>query len=885
MKRIAMAAALALTCVSVPALAAGASQQAKPGLTTSQLPRTARPVHYTLSIVPDAAKLTFEGRATIQIDLLVPSDRITMNAADLAILSASIKASGGAESPALVTMDAKAETLTMRFEKTMPIGRYELVFAYTGRINQQANGLFALDYKDPQGADKRALFTQFEAPDARRMFPGWDEPSYKASYDLALTLPEGQMPVANTPVASQKKRADARIEYRFARTPVMSSYLVFLGGGEFDRITKMAGKTEVGLIMGRGNAEKARYALDASAQILPYFEEYFAQPFPLPKLDNVAGPGQSQFFSAMENWGAIFSFERVLLLDPALTSEAGRQRIYEVAAHEIAHQWFGDLVTMAWWNDLWLNEGFASWMAGKTMAHFNPDWEAELEDVADRETAMALDAYRTTHPIVQRVDTVAQASQAFDAITYSKGKAVISMLEGYAGAETWRTGLRSYMARHAYGNTTTADLWRAVEQAGAKGLIAIADDYTAKPGIPLVRVSDVACKDGNTRFTLAQGEFSLDEKALADRKPLRWQVPVRSRIVTADDAARLDVMAKPKLAATLDACGTLLVNAGQTGYFRTLYDAPGQAALRRDFAKLAPIDQLGVLADARALGQGGYQGMDVALNLIDAVPADANPRLLADAMGSVAGWHDLFEGDAATKAKIASWALARYAPVREKTGLAPRAGEAPPVALLRTDLIGDLGGMGDPVLVAEARRLFAALETDPTAMDGPLKSAWLGVLAAHADRATWDRMHAFAAKQTQQMTRSTWYRLLGGAKDPALAQAALDLALTAEPGPTLSAALIQEVAYSHPDLAVKFAIDHLEQVNQFVDGSSRTRYIAALAGAGRNPELVMVLEDYARRHLTPDSRKAVDTAQARIRARAAHDPRVKAEVKAWFEAK
>ncbi len=881
MKFLALAALCGLSCVSTQAMAAATQTT----LTTSQLPRNAKPTHYSLSIVPDAAKMSFQGHAVIMVDLLTPSDSITLHGADLAITAAAIKAMGGAATGATASVDAANETITIRFASQLAPGHYELDLAYTGKINTQANGLFALDYKDTQGADKRALFTQFEAADARRMFPGWDEPSYKATFDLALTLPAGQMPVANTPVTKQTPLTDGRIEYRFARTPIMSSYLVFLGGGEFDRISKMAGKTEVGLIAGRGNAEKARYALDASAQVLPYYEDYFGQPFPLPKLDNVAGPGQSQFFSAMENWGAIFSFERVLLLDPALSSETDRQRIYEVAAHEIAHQWFGDLVTMAWWNDLWLNEGFASWMAGKTTSHFNPDWENELTDVGDRERAMALDAYKTTHPIVQKVDTVAQASQAFDAITYSKGKAVISMLEGYAGSDVWRQGLRSYMARHAYGNTRTADLWRAVEEAGAKGLVTIADDYTARPGIPMIRVANVQCKGGQTRFTLAQGEFSIDDKARADRKPLKWNVPVRTSLLGADGATRQDITRKPKLKASLAGCAPLLVNPGQTGYFRTLYDAPQQDALRQNFTKLAPIDQLGILADAGALGRGGYQGMAQELALIEAVPMDANARLLGDAVGALAGYHDLLKSDAATQAKIASWTIARFAPVRAQVGFTPKAGEKPPVSVLRAGLIKDLGALGDPAVLAEARRLFAALESDPKALDGPLKSAWLDVLATHADRATWDKMHAMAKQQTQQLARSTWYRLLGAAEDPALAQAALDLAISEEPGPTLSAAILQQVAYAHPDLTVKFALDHLDRVNSFVDGSSRTRYIASLAGAARNPEMVMVLEDYARKHLTPESRKPIDGAQARIRARAAHDPRVKSEIKDWFAAK
>jgi len=224
----------------------------------------------------------------------------------------------------------------------------------------------------------------------------------------------------------------------------MSSYLLFFGLGDFDRIARQtAGNVEVGVVVPRGKGAQGQLALDAMADLVPWFADYFGQPYPLPKLDEVTGPGQSQFFGAMENWGAIFTFEKVLLVDPALTSDSARKGIWATVAHETAHQWFGNLVTMQWWDDLWLNEGFASWMETKATNHFNPSWQALLDRVDGREGAMSQDAFVTTHPVVQKITTVEEINQAFDSITYSKGEAVISMLEAYAGADTWRRGLRS----------------------------------------------------------------------------------------------------------------------------------------------------------------------------------------------------------------------------------------------------------------------------------------------------------------------------------------------------------------------------------------------------------------------------------------------------------
>ena len=392
-------ASAALAC-SIPAVGAPPlhADTVDPSLPT-QLPRTAIPHHYAITVTPNAERLSFNGDVAIDLEVIKPTGELVLNAADLQLASAVLRPQkGGAALPAKISLDPKSETATLTFARMIAPGVYRLAIRYSGRIHTQANGLFALDYKNPAGAQRRAIFTQFEPADSRRFFPGWDEPDYKATFDLTARVPASEMAVSNMPASSTRDFGGGLKEVRFQPTPVMSSYLLFFGSGDFGRITKMAGKTEVGIVMGRGNESKARTALDAEAQILPYYNDYFGTPYPLPKLDNVAGPGQSQFFSAMENWGAIFTFERVLLDDPAVTTESERQAIFGVEAHEMAHQWFGDLVTMAWWDDLWLNEGFASWMASKATKHFHPDWGEEFGTVGSREGAMGQDALSTDSP-------------------------------------------------------------------------------------------------------------------------------------------------------------------------------------------------------------------------------------------------------------------------------------------------------------------------------------------------------------------------------------------------------------------------------------------------------------------------------------------------------
>lgn len=847
----------------------------------SQLPRNARPRHYAIRVTPDAATLRFNATVRIDLDLVVAGSSLTLNAADLELASAQISRRGAAPQAAKISYDRAAETVTLDFPSALPAGRYTLEISYAGIINRQANGLFALDYRDPQGKDQRALFTQFEAPHARRFVPSWDEPNFRTSFALTSVVPHDQMAVSNMPVAARKPIGGGLDEVRFATTPRMSTYLLFFGTGAFDRITTRAGKTEVGVVMGKGNAEKARWALSASATILPYYEKYFGTQFPLPKLDNVAGPGESQFFSAMENWGAIFSFERILLDDPKLTTARGRRAIFTVAAHEIAHQWFGDLVTMQWWDDIWLNEGFASWMASRATAKLHPEWRTDLDLIDSRESAMGLDAFVTTHPVVQQIKTVDQISQAFDAITYKKGEAVITMLEGFAGEAVWQRGLQSYIRNHAYGNTKTVDLWNAVEAAGAKGLVTIARDFTNQPGVPLIHVDTATCVNGQTEVKLTQSEYSRDQREARLAKPLRWNVPIRAQTFGAPVVQT--IISNGSASMTLPGCGALLVNAGQSGYFRTLYPQAQRAQLVAKFTELATIDQLGLIADGYALGIAGHQPLDSVLDLMAAAPADSQPKLI----GKVASqWRDIFmsfDGDPVGEARIAARAIAQLSPVMARLGFEPRADESSSDTLLRGDLIGVLGTLGDPLVLAQARARFAALAANRAALDGPLKQIWLDVIAEQADQSTWDQLHAMAKAADGQVLKSSLYRLLGGARDSALADKALALALTDEPGPTISGAMISTVAAEHPDRAVAFAVAHREAVEKLVDSSSRSRYIARLAGRSRDPATIEQLEAYARAYLAPEARKAIDQAQAMIRARIADEPRIRSDVRGWLD--
>ena len=861
-----LASAITLALVSAPVIAVAADAAPAPmptrALPTTQLPRNVRPSHYEVAIVPHAESLSFDGKVTVAIDVLEPTSKITLNAINMKFAKVGLSpvAGGAAQAPATIDVDGSAQTATFAFAKPIAPGHYQLAMDYTGTIGTQANGIFAIDYPTKSGT-KRALYTQFENSDARRLIPSWDEPAFKTTFDLTATVPSAQMAVSNMPVAKRTELGKGLAEVRFQTTPKMSTYLLFFGLGDFERATAMVGPTEAGVVTQRGSLPQAAWALKASQDVLREYNDYFATPYPLPKLDNVASPGSSQFFGAMENWGAIFTFESAMLVDPSISTNSDKHRIFEVAAHEIAHQWFGDLVTMQWWDDLWLNEGFASWMEGRTTARLHPEWNTALDRVGGRESAMSRDSVVTTHPVVQHVETVEQANQAFDSITYNKGEAVIGMLEAYVGADAWRDGVRRYMKKHAYGNTVTDDLWTEVEAAAGKPITEIAHQFTLQPGVPLIKVDSATCKNGHTTLSLSQDEFTVDRP---DKAALRWNVPV---IASAGGTTARTLVTGGQGSLEVPGCGTLVVNAGQSGYYRSLY-APAQfEAIRANFGKLAPIDQLGLMADTWSLGMAGREPASNILDLAAATPADADPQIWGEVAGVFSSLNSYYEGDAVRQKKLQAFAIARLAPVMARVGWIAKAGESDPEANLRVELIGTLADLGDAGVIAEAQRRYAAKDSDPTAVPVPLRKTILAIVANHADAAQWEKVHAAAKSETTPMVRDRMYGLLASTKDPVLAQRALDMALTDEPGATNTARMISNVAGEHPDLAFDFALKHMAAVNERVDGTSRSSYYPALGSGSNDPAMIGKIKAYAEANLAKGSRRSAETAVVSIQNR------------------
>ncbi len=503
------------------------------------------------------------------------------------------------------------------------------------------------------------------------------------------------MAIANTPVAATESLPGGLKRVTFAASPKMSSYLLFFGLGDFERVSRKVNGVDIGIIVKRGDTGKAAFALDAAAHILPYYEDYFGVKYPLPKLDLIGGPGSSQFFGAMENWGAIFYFERDLEIDDKLSTESDRRGVYTTIAHEMAHQWFGDLVTMDWWDDLWLNEGFASWMEIKATDHFHPEWHVWLDSQDAKEAAMRVDGRAGTHPIVQPILDVLQANEAFDTITYEKGqpssacwRIILARTRSGRGAQLHQGAC---LRKHGDGRSlarTRQDL--------AAPVTKIAHDFTLQAGVPLIRAN--ASPKG---VVLTQDRFAMDDTA---KTPLSWQVPVLA-------GAWRGAVARGQNATIPTKAGTI-VNDGQAGYFRTQYDPALMQALAKNFHALSPENQLGLINDSRALGYSGYEPLSDFLELASQADPSMNPKVLNTLVGRLEGIDDLAEGLPVQKTYRA-FARQQLAPIFAKVGWDAKASEDQNIALLRASLLGALSQFDDASVIQEARRPLRRLSAQP----------------------------------------------------------------------------------------------------------------------------------------------------------------------------
>lgn len=788
-----------------------------------RLPKTVVPINYAIELAPDLERLTLAGRELVDIEVREATTRLVMNAVNMTLDEVSVD---DREHPD-VSLDAANETVTLSFRAPLPLGRHRLRIAFGAKISAFARGLYFADYPTEQGT-RRMISSQLEPADARRIFPCWDEPAFKATFALTAVVPQSFLAVGNMPVAREQAVSADLKRVEFAPTPKMSSYLLVLTAGELERITATRDGVTVGVVTTKGKSEQGRFALQSAVNLLSFYNDYFGIKYPLPKLDLIAVPGG--LGGAMENWGGITFFESRLLFDASRSAASARRGIFSILAHEMAHQWFGDLVTMGWWDNLWLNEGFASWMQEKAAERFYPQWKSWLNGYGQKQLAMTLDARRTSHPIQQKVADESEAMTAFDGITYNKGQAFIRMLESYLGESAFREGLRRYMASRAYGNATTADLWQALGEASGKPVGAIAASFTEQDGVPLV-VAESSCARKTQHLVLRQERFSLlpahsfagDSGTLPAR---HWQLPLAVGPLGA--GPRTEFLLDGKADIVAGKCGTAVkVDPGDVGYYRVEYGANERAALTRALDTMTAEDRVDFLADSWALVQAGRAEPSSYLSLIGRISA-GDQRAVWDQVIGVFAHLDRLSRDRAERPALRAYARATLRPVFDRLGWADTGDDDG--ALLRASLIKALGELGDADILAEARRRFDRFLQEPQSLPVALRDPVAHVAGIAADRQTYDALLALARKTTATNERLRYYYAAASARDPTLARETLQLALSEEVPNSIATGIIGTVASTaeQPELAWALVQKNYDALLARLGPSFRDSFIAGL---------------------------------------------------------
>ena len=707
------------------------------------LPANVKPNKYRLTLQPDLNTFTFKGEQTVDIEIVEPTARIVLNAAELEISGVALRRNGSETSTHAVSLDADTETVTLDFGRTLSPGRAQLEMEFTGILNDRLVGFYRSEYQDSEGQTRHLATTQFEATDARRAFPCWDEPAQKAVFDVTLIFDDAYQAVSNTPIVEESSPAPGLRSVRFGETPIMSTYLLAFVVGDLVSVeADAADGTRVGIWTTRGKENQAGFALDTSVKLLGYFNEYFGIPYPLPKLDHIAIPDFAA--GAMENWGAVTYRETALLVDPENSSAGTRQRVAEVVAHEMAHMWFGDLVTMEWWDDLWLNESFASWMGTKAVDWLFPEWEMWTQFVnMDTNRALSLDGLKNSHPIEQEVKNPAEVSQLFDAISYSKGGSVIRMLENFLGPEVFQGGLYRYLKGHEYGNARTQDLWEALEEESGLPVTNIMDSWVKQTGYPVLQVQAARSED-EVQVSLSQERFVYD-RLLGEEEPNPevWQVPVTVSAPGASSASM--VMEAKEAAVSLPAASPAndwyKVNADQTGFYRVNYT-------NEDWQRLAPAirslelpatDRLGIQNDAYALSRAGLLPITQFLELAGSYSGETDASVWSDLASNLRDIEQLI-ADEPVRPAYQRFGRELFAPAARRAGWTPRPDDGHLDSLLRSTVLGQSGTYNDPETLAQATDLFQRYLSDPDAVHPDLRGVVFSLAAQAGDRATYDQL-------------------------------------------------------------------------------------------------------------------------------------------------
>ena len=841
--------------------------------TPGALPKDVVPIEQVVHLVPEAAAHRFRGEQRVLLEVRRSTREIRLHALELEIASASLSGNGLPRTVlAQPRLEADRQMLVFTLPRPVRPGRYWLRMAWRGVINTTAEALFLDPYRSPAG-ERALLATDFEPTGARRLLPCWDEPAFRARFRFSVDLPSASTAFSNMPATQRMPLGRGLVRTTFAATPAMPSYLIALVAGELERTEASVDGTRIGIVTTEGKRASAAYALASAQELLHDFNGYFGARYPLPKLDHLALPGGFQ--GAMENWGAIIYNEATLLVAPG-GSEQSKQRVYGTVAHETAHQWFGNLVTMAWWDDLWLNEAFATWMGTRASDRFNPQWQVWLDATLRRDEAMALDARPSTHPVRQSITKESEAESAFDDITYEKGAAFLRMLEDHLGEAAFRDGVRRYVARHRGSNTTAADLWAALGAASGRPVAEIASAWIEAPGFPLISV-EARCDAGQRVVGLRQSRFHAEPAGAAASAPAAaaseplWRVPLRIAAAGGGSAAGGESMLlespSTEVSQRADCDDPLLIDAGNTGYFRVRYAQPLFDALLARWPALPDSARLKLAADSSALLQSGQQPLASHLALMARVASEPRLAIWLRTLADLARFESI--ADEATRPALRRYAIGLVKPRFAALGWEERSGESSEDRLLRPRLAMALAEADDAETLAEGRARFTRSLAEPQSVPASMTTAVAQVAARGADAATWEQLRSRADGALATADKFRDYRALAAARDPALAERAMALATAREVPQLVRRRLLEAVAQAgHREAAWAYAQAHADELLADVKRYDNGKTFAAIAQGSASAAMADRLLAFAQSKLPADALPEIRRTEDEIRTRA-----------------
>jgi aminopeptidase N/puromycin-sensitive aminopeptidase len=841
-------------------------------LFAQRLPQTVIPSHYQLSLDPSIEQEKFSGSEEIDVSVKTAVNTIVLNSLDLDISKAEVMASGQKQD-AKIVYDKPDETVRLELPEQIPAGAAKIHLLFSGKLTDGLRGLYL------SGSPRRKYaVTQFEGTYARMMFPCFDEPDFKATFDLSVTADKGDTAISNGQIIEDEPQTDGRHRIVFSESPRMSTYLVALAIGDWQCLSRTVDGVPIRLCAVPEKKEYGAFALDVASHSIQFYNQWYGIKYPFGKLDMLAIPDYE--WGGMENTASIYYRDSALLVDEKTASPLRMHGQAVTIAHEIAHQWFGDLVTPVWWDDIWLNEGFATWMSSKPIEAWHPEWHLEEDDAASAQQIIGVDSLASARAIHGNPNTPSEIKEMFDGITYEKGAAVIRMLEAYVGAETFRKGVNAYLAAHANGNATSSDFWQAEAQASGKPVDKIMPTFVLQAGVPELDLAD-SCATKNDHLQFAQKRFVISGQN--DSSEL-WRIPVCMKTGT-ENTDFCTTITEQRQTAQLSSCPRWLFgNANAAGYYRVQYTPENlnHLAAAAENSLSAP-ERIALVEDAWAMTRAGKMPAASFLEFVQQLRGEHNLRVV----DFLSGHLDYIRGAMPSEdqqTKYNSFLRDQFGPLAKELGWKPRSSDSVEQKALRATLLQVLGGTADSPAIAAARELVNGYIANPDSADAALVGSAFTVAAENGDRAFYDRcLEGLNASKSNE----DYYRYLYALaefRQPELLQRTVQLIdegkLRQQDYPRMFGVLLSNP--SARDLAWRYLKEHWENLSQKVTSFGGAGAVSAL-GNSCSAEMRDDVRQFFSSHPAPGAQRALQQSLERIDDCLAFRTKQTASLQQWLE--